>query len=133
VRKEIYAAFAAPTPLQLMADRDPDDLIMSYGPTITTFYFGRTDFWIRPRAYSKYVWAGTPPLYDVHTGATLVRNRKELEQFVFALHANRRLWVILDPAKSYSPEIREVVGILTDRGAKVRRTGDGRLVLHVQL
>ena len=45
----------------------PNDLIVSFAPTLTTHYLGRTDFWLRTEGYAKYVWAGKTPLRDVHT------------------------------------------------------------------
>ena len=34
--------------VQALADRDPNDLIVSFAPTLTSHYLGRTDFWMRP-------------------------------------------------------------------------------------
>jgi hypothetical protein len=133
VQRELKAGYTPTNAIRLMADRRPDDLVLSYAPTVTSYYFGRTDFWLRPRGYAKYVFAGNPPLRDVHSGGILIRSREELDEYVIAPNAGRRLWAIIDPATSYSPGVREVEEALTERGAETRQATDGRKVMRVQL
>ena len=45
--------------VQALADRAPNDVIVSFAPTLTSYYLGRTDFWVRTEGYTKYVWAVT--------------------------------------------------------------------------
>jgi hypothetical protein len=133
VQREIKAGSTPSNAIRLKADVQPDDLILSYAPTVTTYYFGRTDFWLRPRGYVKYVFAGDPPLHDVHSGGILIRSREELDKYVLAPNSGRRLWAIIDPATSYSPGVREVEQALIERGAQIRMASDGRKVMRVQL
>jgi hypothetical protein len=134
LRRAIDDGHVARNAIQLMADRRPDDVIVSYSGTLTTYYFGRTDFWLRPRGYAKYVWAGDPPYRDVHSGAPVIRNREEFDQLVVGPMAGRRVWVIIDPATSYGPEVRDIIDELMERGADTRRgDGDDRLVFLMRL
>src|SRR5690348_13023349 len=55
IAQDIAARNASADWLQGFPDRSADDLILSYSTTVTTYYLGRTDFWLRPRLYEKYV------------------------------------------------------------------------------
>ena len=132
---EARARDLAETWVQSLADRRPDDLVMSFAPTLTMRYLGRTDFWLRSEGYEKYVWANRRVLRDVHTGAVVVRNAAELESLVARQNRGSTLWVVLaiDPSRETSRPTREVGAALLARAAEVRRPPDGRVVLRVVL
>lgn len=121
--------------VQTLADRGPDDLIVSFAPTLTGHYLGRTDFWLRTDDYAKYVWAGRAPLRDVHTGAVLIRDTRELEQLLLALHPGQMAWVILEgePAAETNRAAREVSLALAALAVETHRPPDGRVVLKLRL
>jgi hypothetical protein len=121
--------------VQAVADRGPSDLIVSFAPTLTSHYLGRTDFWLRSDDYAKYVWAGQTPLRDVHTGAVVIRDRRDLDQLLLAPHPGQTVWVILDgdPAAEGSRASREVALALASLAIETRRPPDGRVVLRIQL
>jgi hypothetical protein len=121
--------------VQALAGRNPDDLVVSFAPTLTTYYLGRTDFWVRTDGYAKYVWAGRTPLRDVHTGAVLLRNLTDLETLLLAPNRGRTVWVVLagEPATDGSRAMRELTQQLADLAVETRRPADGRLVLRLQL
>lgn len=121
--------------LQAVADRRPDDLIVSVAPTLTSHYLGRTDFWLRSEGYAKYVWADRRPLGDVPTGAIVIRDTRDLEGLLTRPPQGRTAWVILaaDPARESSRPAREVGQALLATAAEVRRPPDGRIVLRVVL
>jgi 4-amino-4-deoxy-L-arabinose transferase-like glycosyltransferase len=121
--------------VQSLPDRAPNDLIVSFAPTLTGHYLGRTDFWLRPEDYSKYVWAGPAPLRDIHTGAVLIRDQRELEQLLLAPNQGRTAWVLLEGEPSMEPTraSREMALALASLATEVRRSPDGRVVLKVQL
>ena len=121
--------------VQAVADRQPDDLVVSFAPTLTSHYLGRTDAWLRSEGYAKYVWADRRPLRDVHTGAVVIRDVRELETLLVAPHRGRTAWVILagDPAREASRPAREAAQALMAGAAEVRRPPDGRIVLRVVL
>jgi hypothetical protein len=120
--------------VQAMADRGPDDVIVSFAPTLTSYYLGRTDFWVRTEGYSKYIWSGRTPLRDVHTGAVLVRNQTEWERLVLEPNRGRTVWVILsgDPSTEVSRLMRDLDQQIIAVAAETRRPPDGRLVLKLQ-
>ena len=121
--------------VQAVADRGPNDLIVSFAPTLTSHYLGRTDFWLRSEDYAKYVWAGQTPLRDVHTGAVVIRDRRDLDQLLLASHPGQTVWVILDaePSAETSRAGREVALALASLAIETRRPPDGRVVLRIQL
>lgn len=135
LQEDIRSRDISSTFLNALTERTPDDLVISYGPTVTTHYLGRTDFWMRPTAYEKYVWAGPSPFRDVHSGAIVVRGVRELESFVLTPNAGRTLWVVLadERFESRPPPLREMIGTLALRASDERRTADGRVVLRVPL
>lgn len=135
LREDAREQDVATTWLQGLADRGPDDLIMTYATTPTMHYLGRTDFWLRPVAYAKYVWAGQPPFRDVHTGALVIRGGRELEELVIAPHGGRTLWLIMDQdtAAERSRGVQEVNERLASFVPERRVLGDGHVVLRVQL
>lgn len=121
--------------VQAMGDRSAEDLVMSYYPTLTSHYLGRTDFWFRPRNYAKYVWSGDPPFRDIHASAVVIRNARELEELVIAPNSGRTLYAVFtgEPDDDGSDALAEVYGSLMARGADERRPADGRPVLRVRL
>ena len=121
--------------VQALADRAPDDLIMSYGPTLTTYYLGRTDFWLRPRGYEKYVWAGSSPPRDIHSNAIVIRGQRELDRWLLKPNTGRTLWVIWfgDLSTDPSPGVHEVYAGLAALGPEERRSPDGHTILRVRL
>ena len=121
--------------VQAVADRRPDDLIVSFAPTLTSHYLGRTDYWLRSEGYAKYVWADRRPLRDVHTGAVVIRDVRELESLLTRPNGGRTAWVILatDPDREPSRPAREVAQALLAAAAEVRRPPDGRVVVRVIL
>lgn len=120
--------------LMAMPERRPDDLVLSYASTITGYYLGRTDFWLRPRGYEKYVWAGPSPPRDIHTNAVLIRDARELDELVVRPNPGRTLWALLDDgAPSGDPPTRQVYAALAAKATSERRTEDGHRVLRVQL
>jgi hypothetical protein len=135
LRADVVARDVPSTWVQALADRAPDDLVMSFAPTLTTHYLGRTDFWLRTAGYHKYVWAGDPPLRDVHSGALVVRSVRELEELVIAPHRGRTLWVVLDgdPAAERSRPVREILAGLDAYAPEQRSSPDGRVVLRISL
>ena len=78
--------------VQAVADRRPCDLIVSFAPTLTSHYLGRTDFWLRSEGYAKYAWRDRLPLRDVHSGAVIIRDTQELESLLQA-KVFLELWV----------------------------------------
>jgi len=121
--------------VQAVADRGPNDLIVSFAPTLTSHYLGHTDFWLRSEDYAKYVWAGQTPLRDVHTGAVVIRDRRDLDQLLLASHPGQTVWVILDsePSVEVSRAGRDVALALASLAIETRRPPDGRVVLRIQL
>jgi hypothetical protein len=121
--------------VQAVGRRGPDDLIVSFAPTLTTHYLGRTDYWLRTDGYAKYVWADKTPLQDVHTGAIVIRNQSDLEQLFLAPNRGRTAWVILagEPAAETSRVMRELAQQLAGMAVETRRPADGRVVLKLQL
>jgi hypothetical protein len=121
--------------VQALADRDPSDLIVSFAPTLTTHYLGRTDFWARPDDYAKYVWAGRGPLRDVHTGAILLRDQRDVQELLVSRYPGRVAWVVLDgdPAAALARPERDLGLALMALAVETRRPPDGRFVLKVQL
>jgi hypothetical protein len=124
-----------PTWLQAMAGYSPGDVVLSFAPTETTHYLGRTDFWLRPNGYQRYVWSGPPPYRDIYTGAVVIRNARDLESLVIAPNSGRTLWVL--GQRDLPPEQRggltEIFNRLLPIPAEQPATGDGTLVLRVQL
>jgi hypothetical protein len=125
----------ADTWVQALADRAPTDLVVSFAPTLTSHYLGKTDFWLRTEAYSKYVWATRPPLRDVHTGAIVIRSKSELERLLLEPHRGQTAWVLLSgkPSSEGSREMREIARQLSALAVETRRPADGRVVLRLQL
>jgi hypothetical protein len=121
--------------VQAVARRAPNDLIVSFAPTLTTHYLGRTDYWIRTEGYAKYVWADKTPLRDVHTGAIVLRSTADVDQLLIAPNRGRTVWVILsgEPATETSRAMREVTQQLAGLAVETRRPADGRVVLKLQL
>jgi hypothetical protein len=121
--------------VQALADRSPDDLVVSFAPTLTSYYLGRTDYWVRPDGYAKYVWAGRSPLRDVHTGAVVLRNAVEVDRLLRMPNQGRTAWVVLAgaPASESSRDMRELSQQFVALAAESRRAPDGRLVLRLQL
>jgi len=121
--------------VQALADRAPNDLVVSFAPTLTSYYLGRTDFWVRTEGYTKYVWANRMPLRDVHTGAVVIRNQAELERLLLEPNRGRTAWVVLagDPATETSLPMRALAQQLVSMAVETRRPSDGRLVLRLQL
>jgi hypothetical protein len=126
---------SSPTWLQAMAAYTPRDVVLSYAPTKTTHYLGRTDFWVRPNGYSRYVWSGPPPFRDIYTGAVVVRNARDLETLVIAPNQGRTLWVLAQ--QDLPPEQRsgltEILTRLAPLTIEEPRTGDETRVLRVRL
>jgi hypothetical protein len=125
----------ANTWVQAVADRRPNDLIVSFAPTLTTHYLGRTDVWLRAEGYEKYTWVGETPPRDVHSGAVVVRDLNDLNRLLVQPNRGRTAWVILagEPARESSPQTRAVAQALVSRASEVRRPADGRIVLKVRL
>jgi 4-amino-4-deoxy-L-arabinose transferase-like glycosyltransferase len=121
--------------VRALDDRAPSDLIVSFAPTLTSHYLGRTDFWVRTEGYDKYVWAGGTPLRDVHTGAVVIRDAAELQRLLLEPYRGRTAWVLLagEPAAETSRLMRELNQQLVAMAVEVRRSDDGRLVLQLQL
>lgn len=121
--------------LQALADRAPEDPVVSFAPTLTDHYLGRTDVWLRVQGYAKYVWDAPSPLRDVHTGALVVRTPQELERLLLVPQRGRTIWVVLEgePAAEGSRGTRELAQQLAERAAEIRRPADGRVVLKVPL
>jgi hypothetical protein len=132
---DVQSHAVSSTWVQAVARRSPDDLIVSFAPTLTTFYLGRTDYWIRTEGYAKYVWAGQVPLRDVHTGAIVLRNQTDLEQLLLAPNRGRTAWVILagEPGAETSRVMRELTQQLVSLAVETRRPAYGRVVLKLQL
>jgi hypothetical protein len=125
----------ANTWVQALADRSPNDVVVSFAPTLTTYYLGRTDFWLRTEGYTKYVWAGQTPLRDVHTGAIVIRSQADLERLLLTPYRGRTAWVVLagEPAAESSRDMREIARQVSLLAVETRRPADGRLVLRLQL
>jgi len=125
----------ANTWVQAVAGRAPDDLVVSFAPTLTSHYLGKTDFWLRTEMYSKYVWADRPPYRDVHTGAIVIRSPAELERLLLVPYQGRTAWVVLagPPGSEGSREMRELTRQLGALAVETRRPADGRVVLRLQL
>jgi len=125
----------ADTWVQAVASRAPTDLIVSFAPTLTSHYLGKTDFWLRTEGYSKYVWAGRSPLRDVHTGAIVIRSQAELERLLLVPYRGRTAWVVLagEPSAESLPVMRELALRLATLAVETRRPADGRIVLKLQL
>ena len=121
--------------VQGMVGHQQADLIVSFAPTLTTHYLGRTDFWLRSDGYAKYVWAGITPLRDVHTGATVLRTPAEVDLLLIQPNAGRTVWVVLsgDPATDSSRGMRELGQYLSALAVETRRPADGRIVLRIEL
>jgi hypothetical protein len=121
--------------VQAVSRRSPNDLIVSFAPTLTTHYLGRTDYWVRTEGYAKYVWANTSPLRDVHTGAIVLRNTADVDELLIAPNRGRTVWVILsgEPGAETSRAMREVTQQLASMAVETRRPADGRVVLKLQL
>ena len=121
--------------VQALAGREPTDLIVSFAPTLTGHYLGKTDFWLRTEGYAKYVWAGRPPLRDVHTGAVVIRTQRELERLLLQPYQGRTAWVVLagEPSEESLPVLRSLMERLAALAVETRRPADGRIVLKVQL
>jgi 4-amino-4-deoxy-L-arabinose transferase-like glycosyltransferase len=135
LRAEAEAHAPLNTWLQAMDDRAPTDLFATFAPTITSRYLGRTDFWLRPEGYSKYVWADQSPRRDIHTGAIVIRSTAELRRLVLLPYRGRTLWVLLtgETAEESSKEMRGISRYLLSLASETRRPADGRLVLKLQL
>jgi hypothetical protein len=120
--------------VQALSDRQPADAIVSFAPTLTSHYLGRTDFWARTEGYAKYVWADRTPLRDVHTSAVVLRNQAEVERLLLAPNQGRTIWVLLasDPASESSRAMRELGRYLGSLAVETRRPPDGRVVLRLQ-
>ena len=125
----------ANTWVQAVAGRAPDDLVVSFAPTLTSHYLGKTDFWLRTEMYSKYVWADRPPYRDVHTGAIVIRSPAEFERLLLVPYQGRTAWVVLagPPGSEGSREMRELTRQLGALAVETRRPADGRVVLRLQL
>ena len=121
--------------VQAVADRAPSDLIVSFAPSLTNHYLGKTDFWLRTEGYAKYVWATPPPLRDIHTGAIVIRSQAELERLLLEPYRGRTAWVVLagEPSSESTREMRELAQRLSTMASETRRPADGRVVLKVPL
>ncbi len=121
--------------VQAVADRQPTDLIVSFAPTLTSYYLGRTDFWLRTEGYAKYVWNAPPPLRDVHTSAVVLRNQGELDRLLLVPHQGRTVWVVLasDPSTETLRVLRAMEEQLMNLAVETRRPSDGRVVLKLEL
>ena len=130
---DVQSRAVANTWVQGMAGLGANDLIVSFAPTLTSHYLGRTDFWLRSEGYAKYVWAGRTPLRDVHTGATVLRTTLEIERLLLQPNVGRTIWVVLagDPATETSRGMREMAQQLMALAVETRRPADGRLVLRI--
>lgn len=125
----------APTWLEAMSTYTPKDVVLSYAPTQTSHYLGKTDFWMRPNGYSRYVWSKSPPYRDIYTGAVVIRNVRELELLVLARNSGKTLWVLmqreLPPEQSLA--LTEMLTRLAPIVIEEPPTGDGTRVLRAQL
>jgi 4-amino-4-deoxy-L-arabinose transferase-like glycosyltransferase len=121
--------------VQALDGREPTDLIVSFAPTLTTHYLGKTDFWLRTGGYAKYVWVGRPPLRDVHTGATVIRSQGELERLLLVPYRGQTAWVVLagEPSDEHARVMRSLAERLEALAVETRRSADGRIVLKLQL
>lgn len=119
--------------VRALPERGPDDLVISFSPTLTSHYLGRTDAWLRSRGYEKYSWAGSHPPRDIHTNAVVVRNARELDQYVIRPNAGRTAWVVLDGSlyASIAPETLELVNHIRRQADLERMAPDGKLVLRI--
>jgi hypothetical protein len=124
-----------PTWLKAMAAYTPGDLVLSFAPTQTTHYLGRTDFWMRPNGYSRYVWSGPAPYRDIYTGAVVIRNTRELESRVIAPNPGRTLWVLgqRELPSEQRTGLTEILNRLAPITVEAPPTGDDTRVLRVQL
>jgi hypothetical protein len=131
---EAQSRAVATTWVQGMAGRSPDDLIVSFAPTLTTHYLGRTDYWLRSEGFAKYVWASQRPLRDVHTGATVLRTPAEVDQLLLQPNAGRTIWVVLagEPGTETSRGMRELAAYLAQLAVETRYPADGRVVLRIE-
>jgi len=121
--------------VQAVADRAPGDLVVSFAPSLTNHYLGRTDFWLRTEGYAKYVWATRPPMRDIHTGAVVIRSQAELDRLLLEPYRGRTAWVVLagEPSAEASLAMRELAQRLSMLAAETRRPADGRVVLKLPL
>jgi hypothetical protein len=121
--------------VQAVADRQPADLIVSFAPTLTSHYLGRTDFWLRTETYAKYVWDTPPPYRDVHTSALVIRSQAELERLLLVPYRGRTVWVVLanDPSTETLRILRGMMEQLAALAVEVRHPSDGRVVLKLEL
>ncbi|MGE3269756.1 MAG: ArnT family glycosyltransferase [Chloroflexota bacterium] len=133
--EDAQSRYVGTTWVQGMAGSEPDDLIVSFAPTLTSHYLGRTDYWLRSEAYAKYVWAGRPPFRDVHTGAIVLRTPAEIDRFLLLPNAGRTVWVVLsgEPGREASRAMRELSEYLSSLAVETRRPDDGRVVLRIRL
>ncbi|MFN0074400.1 MAG: ArnT family glycosyltransferase [Chloroflexota bacterium] len=125
----------APTWLQAMAEYTDQDIVLSFAPTQTTHYLGKTDFWLRPNGFARYIWAGPPPYRDIYTGAMVIRGVRELDAQVIARNRGRILWVLAQreaPAEQ-RVAINEILARLRPLLIEEPATGDGTRVLRIQL
>ena len=132
--EDIRARSVPTTWVQGMAGLGPDDLVVSFAPTLTTHYLGRTDYWLRSDGFAKYVWATERPLRDVHTGATVLRTPVEVDQLLLAPNQGRTIWVVLagEPGAEASRGMRELSAYLAARAVETRYPADGRVVLRIE-
>jgi len=121
--------------VQNMTGFSSDDLVMTYGPTVTSNYLGRTDFWLRSTDFAKYVWGGRPPYHDIHSNAVLIRSFADFESLVLAPNIGRTMWVVWRTSETVDPTStpNEVLSALEPRVLFKKTSPDGNVVLKVQL
>jgi hypothetical protein len=121
--------------VQSVSDFQSQDLVMSYGPTVTSHYLGRTDFWLRSDSFAQYVWAGRPPYRDIHSNAIVIRTPADLDMHVLSPYAGRTMWVIWRATESRDPNstINQVLASLEPRVLFRQASPDGNVVSKVQL
>jgi hypothetical protein len=112
----------------------PADAVMTDVPTIAGWYIGGLDYWVSSRDYEKYTTRDGDRLRDVHTGAVLIRNRREYERLVGGGDAGGTVWLV---ASGRSYQWGELVDDdfrrwLESQAAERKNPGDGTRIWRMQ-
>jgi 4-amino-4-deoxy-L-arabinose transferase-like glycosyltransferase len=115
---------------------EPSDLLVAESANKAQYYFGRSEFFIRPLNYDRYAYPESDMLRDVSTGAVLLVGRGDFERLVETPNQGRSAWIIGRevPLRSTLQNLDpELWPSLVSSAERLIRTTDGWVLLKVKL
>ena len=79
--------------LKELPDYSKDDLIITTIPVASTYYIGKTDYWLRTNNYKHLVFKKNGEEEDIYTGSIRIKSLGELKKII---DENKKLWIFAD-------------------------------------